>query len=142
MVENTAEVVASKPPNGSFCWTEIACTDLSQCRPFYENVFDWEFKASAVTGEEMEYLEFSSSGEVYPDGALYEMKPEMFGGHLPPAHIELYITVDDVDAAVGKAEGLGATICFGPYDIQNVGRFAVITDPTGANLAMITLKMH
>ena len=142
MVEEAAEVAPSKPATGSFCWTEFACTDLSKCKPFYENVFGWRFKASEVVGDEMEYLEFSSSGEVYPDGALYEMKPEMFGGEMPPAHIELYIAVGDVDAAAGKAEGLGAKVCFGPYDIPNVGRFAVISDPTGANLAMITLKEH
>ena len=142
MIEDAAEVPPSLPASGSFCWTEIACTDLSRCRPFYENVFGWQFKPSETVGDEMEYLEFSSSGEVYPDGALYEMKAEMFGGDLPPAHIELYVTVDDIDAAVGKAEGLGATVGFGPYDIPNVGRFAVIADPTGANIAMITLKAH
>ena len=142
MVENAAEVFPSKSSHGDFCWTEIACTDLSKCKPFYENVFGWNFKESKSTGDEMQYLEFSSSGEVYPDGALYEMKPEMFGGHMPPAHIALYVAVDDVDAAVGKAKGLGATVSFGPYDIPNVGRFAVITDPTGANISMITLKMH
>jgi predicted enzyme related to lactoylglutathione lyase len=142
MVEEAAEVAPSLPAMGSFCWTEIACKDLAKCRPFYENVFGWEFKASENTDGEMEYLEFSSGGEVYPDGALYEMRPEMFGGQVPPAHIELYVTVADVDAAVGKAEGLGAKVQFGPYDIPKVGRFAVITDPTGASLAMITLKMH
>ena len=142
MVGEPAEVARSLPASGSFCWTEIACTDLAQCKPFYENVFGWKLKASENVGDEMEYFEFSSSGEVYPDGALYEMKPEMFGGQLPPANIELYVTVDDVDAAVGKAQGLGATLHFGPYDIPNVGRFAVITDPTGANISMITLKAH
>jgi predicted enzyme related to lactoylglutathione lyase len=142
MVEEPAKVASSSPATGSFCWTEFACADLSRCKPFYENVFGWKFKESENTGNEMQYLEFSSSDEVYPDGALYEMKPEMFGGQVPPAHIELYITVDDVDAAVEKARGLGATVCFGPYDIPNVGRFAVITDPTGANFAMITLKAH
>jgi uncharacterized protein len=142
MVEDAADVFPSKPSDGEFCWTEIACRDLSKCKPFYENVFGWNFKKSQSTGDKMQYLEFSSSGEVYPDAALYEMKPEMFGGHLPPAHIALYVAVDDVDAAVGKAEGLGAAVCFGPYDIPNVGRFAVITDPTGANISMITLKIH
>jgi predicted enzyme related to lactoylglutathione lyase len=138
MAENSTAM--GLPKHGEFCWSEIACTDLSRCRPFYENVFGWNFRASENTGDEMEYLEFSSSGGAYPDGALYEMKPEMFGGHLPPAHIELYVAVDDVDAASGKARGLGATVVFGPYDIPNVGRFSVITDPTGANIAMITLK--
>ena len=41
-----------------------------------------------------------------------------------------------------KAKELGATICFGPYDVPKVGRMAVITDPTGANFAMVTLSPH
>lgn len=139
MVDEAAGTAMEMPRHGQFCWTEIASTDIAKCRPFYEKVFGWQFKKSDSTGDEMEYLEFSSSGEGYPDGALYEMRPEMFGGKTPPAHIQLYVAVNDVDAATEKAVSLGASVCFGPYDIPNVGRFSVITDPTGANFAMIAL---
>ena len=127
------------PGHGSFCWTEIACTELSKCKPFYENVFGWDFKTSENAGSEMQYLEFSSSGQPYPDAALYEMFPEMFGGMEMPAHIALYVSVDDIDASVEKARSLGASVLFGPYDIPKVGRMAVVTDPAGANISMITL---
>ena len=103
MVGEPAEVARSLPASGSFCWTEIACTDLEQCKPFYENVFGWKFKASENVGDEMEYYEFSSSGEVYPDGALYEMKPEMFGGHLPAFEI---VGRDEADLFVGLEPGI------------------------------------
>lgn len=139
MGEEAAEMASQMPKHGEFCWTEFASTDISKCRPFYENVFGWQFNKSESTGEEMEYLEFSSSGESYPDGAIYQIQPEMWGGNTPPAHISLYISVDNVDESIEKAKQLGATIGFGPYDIPNVGRMAVVTDPTGANFAMITL---
>lgn len=141
MVEEAAGTAMQMPKHGEFCWSEIASTDKAKCLPFYENVFGWKFKKSenADGGEGMEYLEFSSSGE-HPDGALYEMAPEMFGGGpLPPPHINLYVAVDDIDASLEKAKALGGAVVFGPYDIPNTGRFGIITDPTGANISMITL---
>lgn len=128
------------PVHGEFCWTEIASTDLERCRTFYSNVFGWEFKKSQATGEEMEYLEFSSSGEPMGDGALYEMQAAMFGGNMPPAHIAHYVSVDDVNASVEMASQLGGKVVFPPYDIPNVGRMAVIEDPTGAMVSIITLN--
>jgi len=134
-----AEEATEMPKHGDFCWSEIAVTDLGKCRAFYENVFGWQFNKSESTGGEMEYLEFSSFGGESEDGALYEMKAEMFGGHLPPAHVAQYISVDDVDASLEKAKSLGGSVVFGPYDIPNVGRMAVINDPTGAAVSLITL---
>lgn len=141
MVEKATGMAPDMPGHGEFCWSEIAATDLAKAKPFYENVFGWKLDKSENTGQEMEYFEFSSSGEHYPDGALYEMNTEMFGGAKPPpAHIALYVSVDDVDASVAKAKELGGTLHFGPYDIPKVGRFAVVTDPTGANISLITLE--
>lgn len=140
MSEEAAGTAFEMPGHGEFCWSEIAATDLGKCRPFYEDVFGWQFNKSDNSEGEMEYLEFSSGGEGYPDAALYEMKPEMFGGHMPPAHIALYVSVDNVDESVAKAAELGGNVAFGPYDIPKVGRMAVVTDPTGANISMITLQ--
>ena len=55
----------------------------------------------------------------------------------PPAW-GAYVTVDDVDQQVSRAETLGGRIVLPPQDIPNVGRFAVISDPQGAMLSMIT----
>lgn len=139
MAETSVSMTAEMPKHGSFCWTEIASTDAEKCKSFYSNVFGWMFEKSPNTGDEMDYYECSSSGGVEKDAALYEMKAEMFGGHLPPAHISLYVAVDDIDQAVARTTELGGAIIFGPYDIPNVGRMAVINDPTGAAITLITL---
>jgi len=142
MPEDVTGMAGPPPKHGAFCWSEIASTDLGKCKSFYENVFGWNFKASENTGDEMQYLEFSSSGGSYPDAALYEMDPAMFGGHAPPPHIALYVSVDNVDESIEQAKTLGGSIVFGPYDVPKVGRIAVITDPTGANISLITLESH
>jgi predicted enzyme related to lactoylglutathione lyase len=128
------------PIHGAFCWTEIASTDLGSCRSFYSNVFGWKFEQSNSAGSEIDYLEFASAGGEEKDGALYEMQPMMFGGSIPPAHIALYVSVDNVDEAAQRAVELGGSVTFEPYDIPNVGRMAVISDPTGASMSIITLN--
>lgn len=139
MAETSVSTTPEMPPHGAFCWTEIAATDAEKCKSFYSNVFGWRFEKSPNTGDEMDYFECSSSGSGEKDAALYEMKAEMFGGHLPPAHISLYVAVDDIDHAVARTAELGGSVLFGPYDIPKVGRMAVINDPTGAAISLITL---
>ena len=48
-----------------------------------------------------------------------------------------YVTVDDPDATLARAKKLGAKIPVEPTDIPNIGRFAVLQDPTGALLAVM-----
>ncbi|HTH36539.1 MAG TPA: VOC family protein, partial [Pyrinomonadaceae bacterium] len=64
----------------------------------------------------------------------------MFGdGPIPPPHFMTYIAVDDVDANAELAKSLGGTVLKEPDEIPNVGRFAIIQDPSGAVFA--TFKM-
>lgn len=139
MSENAAEQAMEMPKHGEFCWTEIVSNNLEACKSFYENVFGWEFKQSTATGEEMQYLEYSVPGK-YPMGGLFQMTAEMCGGNEPPPpHLMNYISVDNVDETASKAFDLGGTIIMPPSDIPNVGRFAVVQDPTGATFSLITL---
>lgn len=139
MSDDAAKEAMEMPKHGSFCWSEIAVSDLEKSKAFYINVFGWEFHKSENTGEEMVYLEFSSTKAEYPDSAMYQIDPKMFGGTPPPPHINQYVSVDNVDESLEKVTALGGSIIFGPYDIPNVGRMAVINDPTGALISLITL---
>lgn len=140
MSENTAATEqTAMPKHGEFCWTEIVVNDIEDCKNFYPNVFGWELKQSKATGEEMEYLEYSVPGS-YPMGGLFQMTKEMYGEEMPPPHFMNYIAVDDVDATSSKAFDLGGTIVVPPTDIPNIGRFAVIKDPTGAIFSVLTIN--
>ena len=55
-----------------------------------------------------------------------------------PAYWLTYFGTADCDATVAAATGDGATLVVGPIDIP-VGRFAVLSDPTGAMFAVIAL---
>ncbi|HEX8733894.1 MAG TPA: VOC family protein [Pyrinomonadaceae bacterium] len=133
----TAAMEKAMPKHGEVCWTEIATNNLEACKGFYSELFGWKLKESKATGEMgMEYIEFGAS-ESCPSGGMYQMGKEY--GDAPP-HWMSYVSVDDVDAAAAKVWELGGKVCVPPTDILNVGRFSVVSDPTGATFSMITLK--
>jgi predicted enzyme related to lactoylglutathione lyase len=74
---------------------------------------------------------FKRDGDV--DAAGLMRKPDEQPG--PPAWLT-YLGTDDVDATVAKAGELGGTALMPGMDIPNVGRFAVLADPTGAVFAL------
>jgi uncharacterized protein len=123
------------PSNGAFCWNELATTDLESAQNFYKTLLGWEIKESNATGGGMVYNEIVVAGQHV--GGVYKMGPE-FGQ--TPSHWMAYVAVDDVDAKARQVWELGGKVCVPPTDIPNVGRFCVVNDPTGATIALITLK--
>jgi uncharacterized protein len=49
-----------------------------------------------------------------------------------------YVTVEDVDATAHLAIELGGKVLVEPMTISNVGRFALIQDPQGAVISVIS----
>jgi predicted enzyme related to lactoylglutathione lyase len=47
-----------------------------------------------------------------------------------------YIVVEDVDEVAARAGALGASVLVPPGDIPDLGRFAVLRDPTDALVAI------
>ena len=122
------------PPEGIFCWNELATRDLAAAKTFYTELLGWQLKESTAAG--MQYNEIvAPNGEHI--GGLYQMGPE-YGE--APSHWMAYVAVGDVDARAARVEALGGKVCVPPMDIPNVGRFCVINDPTGATISLITLK--
>ena len=80
----------------------------------------------------MEYTIFNNQDKGI--GGMYQITPEM--GPIPP-HWMVYFAVEDCDAAVQKASGLGANVMRPAEDIPGVGRFAILTDPQGAAFALL-----
>jgi len=123
------------PGHGSFCWNELATTDLDAARRFYGELFGWQFKTSDAAG--MAYHEIVAGGEHV--GGLYQAGEECAGAGGP--RWMSYVAVDDVDASAARVEELGGKIRVPPTDIPNVGRFCAIADPSGATISLITLAM-
>ena len=123
-------------PN-TLCWTELTTSDTFSAERFYTALFGWKPKHSAPDSP-MPYTEFTVDGADRPSIGMMAKPP-----HMPPNVPSFwlpYFQVTNVDAAAARATSLGAQIHFGPQDIPNAGRFAVIADPQGAAFAVFTPK--
>jgi predicted enzyme related to lactoylglutathione lyase len=120
------------PESGTFCWNELATKDLAAAKKFYTELLGWQLKESNAAG--MVYNEIVVGDEHV--GGLYQMTPEDGDA---PSHWMSYVAVEDVDAKAKLAAELGGKVCVPPTDIPNVGRFCVITDPTGATFSLVKL---
>jgi predicted enzyme related to lactoylglutathione lyase len=68
-------------------------------------------------------------------GGVMGIPPHAQG--MPPTW-GLYVTVDDVEKTITQCAALGGRLLMPPMDIPGVGRMAVIQDPQGATLNVIT----
>lgn len=117
--------------HGVFSWNELMTTDMPAAKKFYREALGWELQD--LSNPSMPYT-IAKKGDREVAGIM--AMPKDTQGMAPGWGS--YVTVDDVDARVARVESLGGKLCVAPRDIPNVGRFAVIADPQGAMLAMIT----
>ncbi len=108
-----------------FVHVELATSNVAAAKKFYTALFDWQLED--VPG--MDYT-LIKVGEGTGGGM---MKNPMPGS---PSFWLAYVLVADAAAATEKAKTLGAKICKEVTEIPGIGWFSVITDPTGANLAL------
>jgi uncharacterized protein len=137
MSEQTAtahDETHAMPADGTFCWNELATTNLEEAKKFYTQLLGWTLKESKAAG--MVYNEIVAAGR--EAGGMYQMGAECGGGDGRSQWIT-YVAVDDVDAKAKRVEELGGKVTVPPMDIPNVGRFCVISDPTGATISLIKL---
>ena len=125
--EDSVADVSSHAP-GSFSWAELATTNQASAVAFYQALFDWGVDESPV-GPGETYSMFQLRGR--PVAAAYTMRPEERQSGAPP-HWNMYVTVSSADDSAKRAEALGGTIIAPPFDVMDVGRMAVLRDPSGA----------
>jgi predicted enzyme related to lactoylglutathione lyase len=126
------KTIADAKNNNRFCWNELATKDGAACTKFYCDLFGWT--PHVQNFGPTTYTTFRQEGQDV--GGLLQMTAEW--GDMP-AHWMAYVGVPDVDACAKRIVELGGKVCVPPTDIS-VGRFAVVSDPSGATFSIITLK--
>jgi hypothetical protein len=115
---------------GTFSWNELATTDTEKASAFYSGLFGWECtKDDMPTGP---YYTFKNQGRM--GGGMLQMTEEW--GDMP-SNWSVYFSVEDCDATVQQARELGGMNLMDPFEIPEVGRFAVMQDPQGAYFTVI-----
>jgi len=127
-----------KHASGAFCWIELATTDQSAAKKFYSELFGWTIDEFPM-GPNQFYTTFKIDGRDV--AAAYTLRAEEQARGIP-AHWNLYVAVENADTAASRAAELGAKVVAAPFDVFDVGRMAVVQDPTGAVFSMWQAKRH
>jgi predicted enzyme related to lactoylglutathione lyase len=123
--------IGTKNEDGAFCWADLNVPDQKAAANFYSQLFGWQLLP----------------GEHDTSGYLHIKNGEEFIGGVPtaeqrdpnaPPHWAIYFQAADCDNTVNKAKQAGARVYAGPLTLENVGRFAVVSDPQGAVFSVFT----
>jgi predicted enzyme related to lactoylglutathione lyase len=112
---------------GSLTWNELQTRDLEAATAFYAAVLGWRWDA-AGEGYLVAYVDAKEGDDKSNAGAM--TMPDAVPAEAPSSWM-VYFAVEDCDASVALAQQLGASV-FLPAMAMGPGRFAGLTDPTGA----------
>ena len=111
---------------------EITGTDPSRLRNFYGSLFDWEFDTNAPVADAISEAGNYGFIQRYTTNDGTGIPGGIGGGEAYDGHVIFYVGVPNVEAALLKAESLGATRRLGP--VKNPGTQLVVahfSDPEG-----------
>jgi predicted enzyme related to lactoylglutathione lyase len=104
---------------------EVAGPDAPRLQTFYASLFDWQIDAN----NPMNY------------GMVAAAEGGIAGGVGPSPdgnkHITWYVEVDDLQAALDKAEQLGGKSVMPPMDVPGGPSIAQFTDPAGNVVGLV-----
>lgn len=110
---------------------EIPVTDMDRAIAFYEDLLGTKLSRETVDGYEMALFPFAE-GAAGATGAL--AKGDVYRPSTDGAVV--YFHVDDIRAAVAKAEAMGRPVLYPVKDIGEAGWVAEIEDSEGNRLAL------
>lgn len=121
---------------GTFCWADLGTPDATAAKRFYTGLFGWDVE-DRPTGPGGTYTMFTLNGKSV--AALYQQGAPPEGS---PPHWLSYISVESASESARRTRDLGGTVIDDAFDVLDVGRMAVIQDPSGAVVALWEPKRH
>ncbi|MGF7119644.1 VOC family protein [Rhodococcus sp. BE178] len=112
--------------HGAPAWFELVSKNYDAALPFYRDVFGWNLATLSDTGE-FRYTTGRFDGEDL--AGIFDASTAMPAD--VPSHWQMFVAVDDTDAAVARLTELGGTVLREPWDSEH-GRMANVADPNGA----------
>jgi predicted enzyme related to lactoylglutathione lyase len=119
--------------HGSFHWNELRSRDVERAKQFYRNTIGWSYEPMQ-TPDGRTYWVAMSGGK--PVAGIFSLTSPEFDG-VPESWMS-FLAVDDVDKRVAKAVKAGARLVMPIFDVPNVGRIAMLMEPSGAGIGWMT----
>ena len=111
---------------GSFCWAELATSDVESAKKFYGEMFGWTAVELPMPGGV--YVIFQSEGN--DAAAARPASPGM------SPHWGVYFSTASADESAGRVAPLGGKVVAGPFDVMEAGRMATVQDPAGVYFSL------
>ena len=110
---------------------EIGGPDGMGLERFYEDLFGWHCEPVASSGGTYRMIDPGGDGGI--GGGLVTVAEES-------SYVTFYVRVEDLDASVARAADLGATIRVPPRQVAPGLRSALIEDPGGHLIGMMSVE--
>ena len=109
---------------------EIVGNDTPALRDFYAKAFDWQIEQMPSDGG-IDYAMARPGGENGIAGGI--------GAGMDPSqsYVSVYVEVPDIDAMLGKIQGLGGSVVMPAMDVPNGPRIAMFNDPGGHLIGLV-----
>jgi predicted enzyme related to lactoylglutathione lyase len=118
--------------HGTFYWNELMTRDAEKAKKFYGDTVGWTYKTMPM--ENSTYWVAKMGNDIV--GGLFPLTSPQFDS-VPEGWMS-YLSVDNVDARVKKAQSLGAQLMRPMFDVPGVGRIAILREPGGAGIGWMT----
>jgi len=113
---------------GTFSWADLSTTDTDGAKAFYTGLLGWDTEDNPIPDGGV-YTMLLKGGK--PVGALSGTQQEG-----QPLAWNSYVTVESADDSAAAANEHGGTVVMEAFDVMDVGRMALVQDPTGALFAV------
>ena len=121
-------------PAGVPCWVDSGRVSAQAAKDFYGGLFGWEFENRSPEGFPPYFGAQLGGRDVAAIGEQAEQ--------LDPPVWNTYVWVENADATAAKAVAAGGKVEMAPVDAGQAGRFAALSDPTGAGFCVWQANQH
>jgi uncharacterized protein len=109
---------------------EIPAQDTAVASKFYADAFGWNIQ------HEPSFDYYMFQADPGPGGGFVQIGGA--AGDYKQGEVLIYISTDDIDAALAKVESLGGKTLQPKTEIPQTGWFAYFADPAGNRIALYT----
>ena len=132
-----SEAPSGQHDAGRVVWHDLLTNTPEASRRFYGELFGWTFEKPGVAlgfGDDDTYMLIRHNGKLI--GGMFDANDLD-----TDENVSQWVTIlstGDVDAAIERARAEGGEILTPPTDLASRGRLAVLRDPEGALVALLT----
>jgi predicted enzyme related to lactoylglutathione lyase len=123
---------ATTPDAGRFVWRDLMTRDVAAAKRFYTELLGWRFEDTKRNGRGYALARLGS----VPVAGIVDVSAIPDAG---PQWIS-FMSIEDVDKKVALVTANGGQVLLAPRDVATIGRAAVVADPQGAPIGLVTLR--